>query len=98
MSAPRSAQAATIYCIIFEEKFYSLPWEDIVKAMALYFHAHTIPTRPYRFRDNIVGVVHGAATLTAIVRCFEHLYDLTLQVEGEGGTLPSLESELSIIP
>ena len=57
-----------------------------------------ISTYPYRFRDNIVGVVRGGVQLATIRKTFEAMYELELQEEGEGLQLPSLEAWINIEP
>ena len=58
--------------------------------------AFVVPLHPYRFRDNIVGVIKGKVGLKRVQHRLEFLYSLDLQIEGEGLVLPSLEASISL--
>ena len=55
-----------------------------------------MPIRPFRFRDNLVGISCNRPQLPNLQRFFEHLYGLDLQEEGIGADLQTLESHLFI--
>ena len=62
-----------------------------------YLPPGTLMLDPYRFRDNIVGVIRGKIGLTRVQKWFEFLYSLDLQQEGEGLVLPSLVFQYCIL-
>ena len=63
-----------------------------------HFPVHMVPTRPFRFRDNLVGQGFALQHLSAVQSFFEKLYTLKLQEEGVGAHLPTLEAMLHTHP
>ena len=57
-------------------------------------HPCDLSVHPFRFRDNLVGLKYSSAPLSAIQQVFEHIHNILLQIENEGPTLTSLESDL----
>ena len=57
-----------------------------------------LPLCPYRFKDNIVGLVCDGVQLSCIQTVLEKMYCLELQTEGEGLVLPSLEAQITVDP
>ena len=84
-----SAQLACIYCMAREHGWDGGGWEGLRERVGQYMDPEAISTYPYRFRDNIVGVVRGRVQLATIRKTFEAMYELELQEEGEGLQLPS---------
>ena len=93
-----SAQLACIYCMVRENRFYSQPWPTQARTMHHFFHPCQVPIRPFRFRDNLVGIGCNRLQLPNPRRFFEHMYGLDLQEEGIGADLQTLESHLFIGP
>ena len=91
-----SAQLAELFCMAKELKFLSQTVKAQKQQQAKFLPPHSLILNPYRFRDNIVGVLRGKIGLARVQRWFEHIYGLDLQVEGEGVVLPSLEATLSL--
>ena len=79
-----------------ELKFLSQTPELQASQQAKFLPPKTLVLHPYRFRDNIVGVIKGKIGLQRVQRWFEFLYCLDLQIEGEGLVLPSLEASISL--
>ena len=87
-----SAQLASMYCIMREHTFYSRPWHKVEAEIARTIDPVVLPKFPFRFCDNIVGIVSEGVPATSILKHFEKLYDLKLQIEGEGQHLTTLEA------
>ena len=90
-----SAPAACAYCCAREHLFLRQvqPWSRVPH---LNLHPCHLPARPARFRDNIVGIKYVDQPLKVIQASLENVYDLKLQVEGEGDRWTSLEGDLSV--
>ena len=91
-----SAQLAELFCMGKELQFLSQTVEAQKQQQAKFLPPHSLILHPYRIRDNIVGLLRGKVGLARVQRWFEHIYGLSLQVEGEGVVLPSLEATLSL--
>ena len=91
-----SAQLACIYSMVCENRFYSQPWPTQAQTMQRFFHSKQVPMRPFRFRDNLVGISCNQPHLPNLQKFYEHLYGLELQEEGIGSDLQTLESHLYI--
>ena len=92
-----SAQLSSIFTIQ-EHRFYSKPWNTQKTLIRQHFPVHMVPTRPFRFRDNLVGQGFALQHLSAVQSFFEKLYTLKLQEEGVGAHLPALEAMLHTHP
>ena len=75
---------------------YSQTVNQMRSQVTKYITPSLLPHRPFRFRDNLVGVARGRLKLPKVQALFEHIYGLKLQVEGQGLTLQTLESRLTI--
>ena len=91
-----SAQCAELYCMGQEQKYLSLPKDARTKKKHKFVPPHSLPLPPYRFRDNIVGIITGRLGLNRVQRWFEEVYRVDLQQEGEGWVLPSSEAVITI--
>ena len=79
-----------------ELQFLSQTEEVQARQQATYLPPKTLVLQPYRFRDNVVGLIKGKVGLKRVQSWFEFLYELDLQIEGEGLVLPSLEASISL--
>ena len=79
-----------------EHEWYKGGYASYVDHITTWMHPRSVPLFPFRFRDNIVGVAWGDVQLSAIHGYFSEVYQLELQMEGEGSTLPSLEARLNL--
>ena len=61
-------------------------------------HGLGLWAHPFRYVDNIVGIRSGHKSLDTVLKYFESVLGITLQIEGEGQQWTSLEAELSIDP
>ena len=93
-----SAQLSSIFTMVQEHRFYSKPWTAQKSLINQHFPVHMVPTRPFRFRDNLVGQGFALQHLSAVQSFFEKLYTLKLQEEGVGTHLPTLEAVLHTHP
>jgi hypothetical protein len=91
-----SAQLAELYCILCEYKWLKQPHQEQLKTLSKHNLTHAIPTPPYRFRDNVVGLCITRVSLDRIQQWLEDLYEIELQQEGEGRELQSLETMLRV--
>ena len=74
-----SAQLSSIFTMVQEHRFYSKPWAAQKSLINQHFPIHMVPTKPFRFRDNLVGQGFALQHLSAIQSFFEKLYTLKLQ-------------------
>ena len=88
-----SAQLAELYCIWCECHAYRAGSHN-----HLWRRLFALPLCPYRFRDNIVGLVRDGVQLSRVQAILEKMYSLELQTEGEGVVLPSLEAQIAVDP
>ena len=79
-----SAQLAELFCMGKELQFLSQTVEAQKQQQAKFLPKHSLILRPYRFRDNIVGVLRGKVGLARVQRWFEHIHGLNLQLHGRG--------------
>ena len=91
-----SAQLAELFSMGKEFKILTQTEEAQKRQQAKFLPPHSRILQPYRFRDNIVGVLRGKVGLARVQRWFEHVYQLNLEQEGEGVVLPSLEATISL--
>jgi hypothetical protein len=92
-----SAQAAELFCMHREILWRGRGAGEQQAIRSKYLPAMSLPLDPYRFRDNIVGLLNGRVKLARVRKWFEWIYGVELQIEGEGQVLPSLEAELSLV-
>ena len=57
-------------------------------------HPCDLLVHPFRFRDNLIGLKYSSTSLSTIQQVFEHIHNIPLQIENEGLTLTSLESDI----
>ena len=93
-----SAQLSSICTMVQEHRFYSKPWSAQKSLINQHFPVHMVPTRPFRFRDNLVGQGFALQHLSAVQSFFEKLYTLKLQEEGMSAHLPTLKAMLHTHP
>ena len=94
-----SAQSASIYCMQREDHWHQqqaetrVPWDQ---GCTGHGHRRRVPlslhARPYRFRDNMVGVRSGKSTIESVRLYFQKVLGVELQVEGEGFEWTNLEA------
>ena len=94
IGGPCSAQCAQLYCLYHEVQFRQNKGKGcrLMKRLP----KGCMPIDPYRYMDNIVGVICGSVSLSRIQKALHAVYGLELQQEGEGSVLPSLEAILSL--
>jgi hypothetical protein len=101
-----SAQLASIFCMVREHEYFTgfplfahnpynnTQWDPKPEALKC---AHLgVGIRPYRFRDNVVGMRVGTGGLARIGRWATKVLGLELQVEGMGKEWVSLEATLKV--
>ena len=90
-----SAPLACAYCIQRENLYY-----QIVRPFALHpvaqLHPLHLPAQPVRFRDNLEGLKFEGQDILTLQQSFEGMYNLNLQVEGEGPEWESLQCHMQI--
>ena len=91
---PCSAQCAQLFCLYHEVRLRQNKGKGcrLMKRLP----KGCMPIDPYRYMDNIVGVICGSVSLSRIQKALHAVYGLELQKEGEGSVLPSLEAILSL--
>ena len=89
-----SAQLACLYAIHREHQFFNREWSVVHKEVAEFIRPMAVPAFPFRFRDNLVGAAVGQVPIAALQALYTRLYGLTLQEEGWGPDLTTLESNL----
>ena len=96
IGGPLSAQLASMFCMVREAKFYERGEEAVRKSVRRFLPHKSLPVRPFRFRDNIVGIGRGTPHMDKLQRLFEHVIGLPLQQEGHGGELQTLEAMVRV--
>jgi hypothetical protein len=90
-----SAPLACAYCIQRENLYY-----QTVRPFALHpvtqLHPLHLPAQPVRFRDNLEGLKFEGQDILTLQQSFEGMYNLNLQVEGEGPEWDSLQCHMRI--
>ena len=90
-----SAPLACGYCIRKEHEFY-----QTVRPYALHpktqLHPLHLPAQPVRFRDNLEGLKFEGQDIATLQHSFEGMYDLDLQIEGEGTEWDSLQCRMRL--
>ena len=94
-----SAQNASLYCMWREHQALKRP-KRYRKRVCKHVPEHMMPLHPYRYRDNIVGILISVPgyTIDNIKKLYQDLYALTLQVEAVGHVLTTLESVVTLQP
>ena len=90
-----SAQLAELYCMWCECQAHRVGSHNHLWKRRPIF---ALPLCPYRFRDNIVGLVRDGVQLSRIQTVLEKMYCPELQTEGEGLVLPPLEAQITVDP
>ena len=97
-----SAQCASIYCMQREDFWHrhlqdkTVPWCQDTNTLGRRRVALSLHCRPYRFRDNMVGVRSGKSSIQSVCQYFQRVLGVELQVEGEGKTWTNLEGCMSV--
>ena len=90
-----SAQLAELYCIMCEYEAHRVGSHNhLWRRLSVY----ALQLCPYRFRDDIMGLVRDGVKLSRVQAIHEKLYCLDLQTEGEGLVLPSVEAQITVDP
>ena len=94
-----SAQCASLFCMWKE--YQALKWpKRYSKRMSAHLPPQMLPLLPYRYRDNIVGILNALPgyTISHVMSILQSVYGLKLQVEAVGHTLTTLESVVTLNP
>ena len=92
-----SAQSASIFCMQREDFWHrhlqdkTVPWCQDTNTLGRRRVALSLHCRPYRFRDNMVGIRSGKSSIQSVCQYFQRVLGVELQVEGEGKTWTNLE-------
>ena len=90
-----SAPLACGFCIQREHLYY-----QTVRPYALHhrtqLHPLHLPAQPIRFRDNLEGLKFEGQDIHTLQQSFEGMYNLDLQVEGEGDEWDSLQCHMRL--
>ena len=90
IGGPCAARSAQLYCLYREVLFRQGKTRS--NKLLRRLHKGTLPLDPYRYTDNIMGVICGSVSLSRLQKALHALYGLELQHKGEGKVLPSLEA------
>ena len=94
-----SAQCASLFCMWKE--YQALKWpKRYNKGMSAHLPPHMLPLLPYRYRDNIVGILNALPgyTIKHVMSFMQPVYGLKLQIEAVGHTMTTLESVVNLHP
>ena len=87
-----------MYCLIREHRFYGKSIRAQRRQMHNHMPHHMLPSRPFRFQDNVGGVRSRQMSLPRAQGFFESLHGLKLQIEGEGPRLQTLKAIVQVNP
>ena len=94
-----SAENASLFCMWREH--LALKWpKNYQKCMSKHFPPHMLPLNPYRYRDNIVGILCATPgySIQHILKFLQKVYTLKLQIESVGQVLTTLEAVVALHP
>ena len=74
----------------------TVPWCQDTNTLGRRRVALSLHCRPYRFRDNMVGIRSGKSSIQSVCQYFQRVLGVELQVEGEGKTWTNLEGCMSV--
>ena len=82
--------------MVREAKVYERGEDARRRSVRRFLPHKSLPVRPFRFRDNIVGMGRGIPNMDKLQKLFEHVIGLPLQQEGHGGELQTLEAMIHV--